>query len=98
MGVNMTDQELRIFGKMVKKAKREIAELHATKDERKLYFKIIRTLASYCVDDQGRVHWDYLEQALSEDGLVSIMTARNADGTRLQMKSLKNLFKRFHMN
>jgi hypothetical protein len=76
----MTDQELRIFRTKLKKVKREIVELRGSGAERKRYFKIIRSLANLCVDDQGRVPWDFLEAASSEDAPVRLIP-RNADGT-----------------
>jgi hypothetical protein len=45
------------------------------------HFKAFKDLASHCVDDQGRVQWDFLEQALfSEDGRITLFP-RHADGT-----------------
>jgi hypothetical protein len=77
----MTDKELRIFGTRLKKAKREIVGLRGPEaDQRKRYFQIIRSLANLCVDDQGRVPWDFLEAALSEDAPTKLIP-RNADGT-----------------
>ena len=43
---------------------------------------IFRDLASHCVDDQGRVQWDFLEDALfNEDNPKVTMLPRRADGT-----------------
>jgi hypothetical protein len=61
---------------------KEIVELRRLEaDQRKRYFKMFRDLASHCVDDQGRVQWDFLKQALfSEDGRITLFP-RHADGT-----------------
>jgi hypothetical protein len=49
---------------------------------RKEHFRTFRDMASHCVDDQGRVQWDFLEDALfNEDPNRVTIFPRHADGT-----------------
>ncbi len=75
----MTNEELQ--AKLLE-AEKEIVELRRSEAvQRKQYFKVFRDLASHCVDDQGRVRWDFLEQALFSEGGRITPFSRHADGT-----------------
>ena len=75
----MTNEELQ--AKLLE-AEKELAELRSRPEAEQFrrHFKVFRDMASHCIDDQGRVRWDFLEQAIfSDDPNQVTILPRHAD-------------------
>jgi hypothetical protein len=76
------EQELAEANYIIAKGVDSITRQEWEKRIRTKHFKAFKDLASHCVDDQGRVQWDFLEDALfNEDPNRVTMFPRHADGT-----------------
>jgi aryl carrier-like protein len=76
------EQELAEAKYIIAKGVDSITRQEWQKRIRTEHFKAFRDLASHCVDNQGRVQRDFLEDALfNEDPNRVTMFPRHADGT-----------------
>jgi hypothetical protein len=67
----MTNEELRA---RLWEVERELAAaLRAAELQYQRRFKEFKTLAKLFTDDEGKVQWDFLEQALVNDGRVTMI-------------------------